>query len=135
MGGTNPYIDQETPKPATRKFQITFLPMNRTVEVDPASIPYGVTGLPGSILDIALSNGVEIDHACGGVCACSTCHCIIREGFETCSDMSDAEEKEVSYAPGLTPKSRLSCQAVPDGSRNLIVEIPNWNRNAVREGH
>jgi 2Fe-2S ferredoxin len=135
MGGSNPYIAQEEPELPTQKYTITFLPANVTVEVDPEKIPYGVTGRPGSILDIALANGIDIDHSCGGVCACSTCHCIVREGDATLSEMSDAEEEELSYAPGLTPKSRLSCQAVPDGSRNLVVEIPSWNRNAVREGH
>jgi 2Fe-2S ferredoxin len=135
MGGTNPYVEQAAPQPAAKKFTITFLPMNVTVEVDPEKLPYGVTGLPGSILDVGLAHGVDIDHACGGVCACSTCHCIVREGIESVSEMSDAEEDELSYAPGLTPKSRLSCQSVPDGSRNLVVEIPNWNRNLVREAH
>ena len=66
MGGTNPYLEQDAPAPATQKFTITFLPMNVTVEVDPAKIPYGHTGLPGSILDIALAHGIDIDHACGG---------------------------------------------------------------------
>ena len=135
MGGTNPYIDHHAPPPATKRFTITFLPMNVTIEVDPEAIPYGVTGLPGSILDIALAHGIEIDHACGGVCACSTCHCIVREGGQTVSEMTDAEEDELSFAPGLTPNSRLSCQSVPDGSTNLVVEIPGWNRNATREGH
>jgi len=135
MGGTNPYVQQETPEPATQKFTITFLPMNITVEVDPEKIPYGITGRPGSILDIALANGVDIDHACGGVCACSTCHCIVREGIASCSEMSDAEDEELSYAPGLTPNSRLSCQTVPNGRKNLVVEVPNWNRNIVREAH
>ena len=135
MGGSNPYINQEAPSPAIQKFTITFLLMNVTVEVDPEKIPYGVTGLPGSILDIGLANGIDIDHSCGGVCACSTCHCIVRDGLETISEMSDAEDEELSFAPGLTPNSRLSCQSVPDGTRNLIVEIPNWNRNMVREGH
>lgn len=135
MGGTNPYVDQDAPPPATQKFTITFMPMNVAVEVDPERIPYGETGLPGSILDIALANGIDIDHACGGVCACSTCHCIVREGLETIPDMSDAEEDELSFAPGLTPRSRLSCQSVPDGSHNLVVEIPDWNRNIVRETH
>ena len=133
MGGSNPYISEEAPKPASQKFTITFLPMNVTVEVDPEKIPYGDDGLPGSILDIALAHGIDIDHSCGGVCACSTCHCIVREGFPTLSEMSDAEEYQLSFAPGLTTKSRLSCQTVPDGSRNLVVEIPSWNRNAVRE--
>lgn len=135
MGGSNPYIPQGPPNPASQKFKITFLPMNVTVEVDPEKIPYGDTGLPGSILDIALAHGIDIDHSCGGVCACSTCHCIVREGINTLSEMSDAEDYQVLQAPGLTPQSRLSCQSVPDGSCNLIVEIPSWNRNIVREGH
>jgi len=133
MGGTNPYISQEAPKPASQKFKITFLPMNVTVEVDPEKIPYGDDGLPGSILDIALANGIEIHHSCGGVCACSTCHCIVREGGSTLSEMSDAEDYQLLDARGLTPMSRLSCQSVPDGSRDLVVEIPAWNRNLVRE--
>jgi 2Fe-2S ferredoxin len=135
MGGTNPYIEQQEPELPTQKYTITFLPANVTVEVDPEQIPYGVTGRPGSILDIALSHGIDVDHSCGGVSACSTCHCIVRDGDASLSEMSDSEEEELSYAPGLTPKSRLSCQAVPDGSQNLVVEIPTWNRNAVREGH
>jgi 2Fe-2S ferredoxin len=135
MGGTNPYIDRDPPPPATQKFTVTFLPMNVTVEVDPEKIPFSGTGLAGSLLDIALGHGIDVDHACGGVCACSTCHCIVREGGESLSEMSDCEEDELSYAPGLEPSSRLACQSVPDGSRNLVVEIPNWNRNAVRESH
>lgn len=118
----------------SQKYTITFLPMNVTVEVDPERIPYGVTGLAGSILDVALAHGIDIEHACGGVCACSTCHVVVREGSDSVSEMTDAEEDELSYAPGLTPNSRLSCQSVPDGTRNLVVHVPSWNRNAVREG-
>jgi len=136
MGGRNPYFD-ELPSGvrATRPFTVTFLPMNVRVEVDPDRIPYGETGLPGSILDIALAHGIDIDHACGGVCACSTCHAVVREGGETLSEMTDGEEDQLAYAPGLTPESRLSCQAVADGSRDLVVYIPEWNRNLVRESH
>ena len=135
MGGSNPYVQQAPPNPATKKFTITFQPMNVTVEVDPEKIPYGHTGLPGSILDVALANGIDIDHACGGVVACSTCHCVVRGGINSCSEMTDAEDEELSFAPGLTPNSRLSCQTVPDGSADLTVEIPGWNRNIVREAH
>src|SRR3954463_2751955 len=135
MGGTNPYIPVNEPTPATQKFKITFQPMNVTVEVDPEQIPYGVTGLPGSILDIALSHGIAIDHSCGGGCACSTCHVIVRQGGNSLSEMIEAEEDQLSFAPGLTPSSRLSCQSVPDGTMDLVVEVPEWNRNAVREGH
>jgi len=136
MGGRNPYFDElASVTAATRKFKVTFLPMNVTVEVDPEDFPIGDTGLPGSILDIALGHHVELDHACGGVCACSTCHCIVEKGGETLSEMSDGEEDELYNAPGLSPKSRLSCQAVADGSQDLVVFIPDWNRNAARENH
>jgi 2Fe-2S ferredoxin len=133
MGGSNPYLTGDVPEPATQPFKITFQPMNVTVDVDPEKIPYGVNGLPGSILDIALAHGVDIDHSCGGVCACSTCHVIVRQGLNSTSEMSDGEQDELLSAPGLSPNSRLSCQTVPDGSEDLVVEVPAWNRNAVRE--
>ena len=136
MNGRNPYFDElEGIEAPTQRYTITFLPMNVTVEVDPEKMPYGDTGLPGSILDVALKHGVEIDHACGGVCACSTCHCIVQEGEGSLSEMSDGEEDQLSYAPGLTPNSRLACQAVANGTRSLVVYVPEWNRNAVRESH
>jgi 2Fe-2S ferredoxin len=136
MGGRNPYFDElEGIEPPTQKYTVTFLPMNVTVAVDPDRIPYQETGLPGSILDIALAHNIDVEHACGGVSACSTCHCVVREGEESLNEMSDGEEDQLSFAPGLTPQSRLSCQSVPNGTSNLVVYIPDWNRNAVREGH
>jgi len=135
MGGSNPYIQQPDVKLPTRKYKITFMPMNVTVEVDPKQFPYGHDGLPGSILDIALGQGIEIDHACGGVCACSTCHCIVREGLDSTNEALDEELDQLDNAPGLTDESCLSCQAVPDGSCDLVVEIPDWNRNLVQEAH
>ena len=83
MGGTNPYIEEVKYKKATKKFKVTFLPSGKTVEVDPEKFPYGHNGLPGSILDISEGFKMGLDHACGGVCACSTCHSIIREGLES----------------------------------------------------
>lgn len=135
MGGVNPYIKEAEVRLPTRKYRITFMPMNVTVEVDPAKIPYEHNGLPGSILDIALGSGIEIDHACGGVCACSTCHCFVKEGMNSTNDAADAELDQLDNAPGLRPTSRLACQAVPDGSVDVVVEIPEWNRNLVAEGH
>jgi 2Fe-2S ferredoxin len=134
MGGQNPYIQDAEVRLPTRKFTITFLPMNKTVEVDPCDLPYGDHGLPASILDIALGNGIELDHACGGVCACATCHVVVREGLNTCSETTDDEEDQLDEAYGITPESRLGCQCVPDGNRDLVVEIPGWNRNLSREG-
>lgn len=133
MGGSNPYIKTQAPGGPTRKYKIKFLPDNKEVEVDPANMPTSATGLPGSILDIALALGVDIDHACGGVCACSTCHVVVREGLSSCNESTEEEEDQLDKAPGLTPKSRLACQVVPNGTQDLIIEIPNWNRNLVRE--
>ena len=139
MGGTNPYISSpKTEKPQDRftiEFRGTDSSLNRIVEVTPDELPSSGTGLPGSLLDIALALDIEIDHACGGVCACSTCHVIVREGLRTCNEAEEAEEDMLEKAPGLTSQSRLACQCVPNGKSNLVVEIPSWNRNLVREGH
>jgi 2Fe-2S ferredoxin len=133
MGGSNPYIEETKYTPATRKFKVTFLPEERTVEVDPDNLPYGHDGLPGSILDISTGYRMGLDHACGGVCACSTCHVIVHEGLESCNEPNDAELDQLDEAPGLTAKSRLGCQCVPDGTQDVIVEIPAWNRNFAKE--
>ena len=135
MGGSNPYIQQPEVNPPTRSYRMTFMPMNVAVEVDPDRIPYDHNGLPGSVLDIALGNGVEIDHACGGVCACSTCHVIVRAGADSANEPIEEELDQLDNAPGLQEHSRLACQCVPDGSVDVVVEIPGWNRNLVQEGH
>jgi 2Fe-2S ferredoxin len=135
MGGQNPYIEEVKYKPATRKFKVTFVREGKTVEVDPEKIPYDHNGLPGSILDIALGARLPLDHACGGVCACSTCHVIVQQGLESCNEATDAEYDQLDEAPGITPKSRLSCQCVPDGTQDLVVEIPEWNKNYAKEDH
>ena len=135
MAGINPYIErveQELPK---QKYELTFLPMQKKVVVSPDSIKSDFDGLPGSILNAALEAGIDIDHSCGGVCACSTCHIIVKEGLESCNDATEDEEDMLDLAPGLNPKSRLACQCVPDGSQGIIVEVPEWNRNLVSEDH
>jgi ferredoxin, 2Fe-2S len=101
--------------------------------VNPEELPYGDHGRPGSILDIAMHHGIDVDHACGGVCACSTCHVIVRDGLASCGRPTEKEEDQLDAAYGPTPQSRLACQCVPDGSMDLVVEIPRWNRNLVRE--
>ena len=116
-------------------YKITFLPAGKTVEIDPAALEEPRDGERGSLLQAAHEAGVEIDHACGGVCACSTCHVIVREGGETIPAAEDDEEDQLDNAPGLTLQSRLACQAVPDGSKDVVVEIPSWNRNLVSESH
>ncbi len=135
MGGTNPYIQQSQIERAKSKFKVRFMPMNLEVEVDPSKIPFGDTGLPGSVLDIAMANGVSIDHACGGVSACSTCHVYVKSGAESCNEAQDFEYDMLDAAPQNKPESRLSCQCVPNGSKDLVVEIPEWNRNMVKEGN
>jgi 2Fe-2S ferredoxin len=137
MGGKNPYIEEAKYTPATQKFNVTFVKedksVDKIVEVDPAKFPYGHDGLPGSILDIALGNHIQLDHACGGVVACSTCHVIIHEGSESCNEATDAEFDQLDEAAGVTAKSRLGCQCVPDGTKDMVVEIPGWNRNYAKE--
>jgi 2Fe-2S ferredoxin len=133
MAGTNPYIRPAETRLPAQKYTVTFQPSGKTVEVDPADLPYDRTGLPGSILDIALENDVQLDHACGGVVACSTCHVIVRAGSETCGEASDDELDMLDQAPGVEPTSRLGCQCVPDGTTDVVVEIPQWNRNLVSE--
>jgi len=133
MGGVNPYIKPAEVKKPTRKYTITFLPEGKTFTVDPSVGRYGHNGLELSVLDISEAAGVEIDHSCGGVCACSTCHVYVRQGLESCNPVSDDEGDQLDEARGLELDSRLSCQCVPDGTQDVVVEIPSWNRNLVRE--
>lgn len=97
-------------------------------------MPYDRHGQPGSILEIALAHGVDIDHACGGVAACSTCHVVVTEGYDSIPEPTDREMDYLDMAPGLTPVSRLACQAVASGKCDLKVQVPGWNRNHAREG-
>ncbi|MCG3173286.1 MAG: hypothetical protein GMKNLPBB_01464 [Myxococcota bacterium] len=139
MSGRNPYIDTPAAEPPKKSYSIRFTGEEAggemTVKVDPEHLPSKHEGEPGSILQAALGAGIEIDHACGGVCACSTCHVIVEEGLDTCPPASDAEEDMLDLAPDLTPRSRLACQTIPNGEKNLVVRIPGWKRNLVRENH
>ena len=116
-------------------YRITFLPGNKTVDVDPETLGEAHDGEDGSVLHLAELNHIEIDHACGGVNACSTCHIIIREGASGFNVAEEDEEDMLDNAPGLTLSSRLACQAVPNGSCDVVIEIPSWNRNKVSEAH
>jgi 2Fe-2S ferredoxin len=139
MAGVNPYIQKVQAAKAARPFQVTFIDEatgeRKEVPVDPATFPFGQLGQDGSLLDIATEAGVEINHSCGGVCACSTCHVYVKEGLSSCSKPTEDEEDMLDEAPALTPESRLSCQCVPNGTVDLVVVIPKWNRNQVQEGH
>ena len=138
MDGRDPSVPEPDSELPTRKFKITFVDdqnHEHVVEVDPDRIPYDTHGRPGSLLEIALGHGVAIDHACGGLCACSTCHVIVREGLDACSPPTDEEEDRLDEAYGVTSSSRLACQCIPNGTQDLVVHIPSWNRNLAREGH
>ena len=87
-----------------------------------------------SVLDVALSNGIGIEHACGKVCACTTCHVIIREGFDSLAESDELEDDLLDKAWGLEPESRLGCQAIVQ-DENLVVEIPKYTINHAAEDH
>lgn len=133
MGGSNPYIKPASYRKPARPYKISFPELGVEIEVDPAKLPYGRTGLPGSVLDVALAHGVAIDHACGGVVACSTCHVTVKGGLGSCSAATDDELDQLDKAPAVTAQSRLACQCVPDGTQDVVVAIPEWNINKARE--
>lgn len=110
--------------------KVTFLPANVTVEFEPGKLPYQEHGKPGSLLDLALNFGVDLEHACGGNCACTTCHVVVKQGDGNLSPMQDDEADRLDLAAGLTLHSRLACQSVVTG--DVVVEIPSWNRNYAR---
>lgn len=85
-----------------------------------------------SICEALLDNGIEIEHACDMSCACTTCHCIVREGFDSLPESTEDEDDMLDKAWGLEPESRLGCQArVTD--EDLVVEIPRYTINHARE--
>ena len=104
----------------------------KTVEFEHGKMPFQEHGLPESFLDVAMNHGIPLEHACGGSCACTTCHLIIRQGERNLSDMEDNEADRLDTAWDLTTTSRLGCQAVVTG--DVTVRLPAWNRNYVSEG-
>lgn len=110
--------------------KITFLP-------NPELCPGGVTvhAEEGeSILEVALRNNIEIEHACEMSCACSTCHCIVKKGFDSLKPSSDQEEDMLDKAWGVEPHSRLSCQARVT-KQDLVIEVPRYTLNHAKEDH
>ncbi|GAB3447917.1 ISC system 2Fe-2S type ferredoxin [Massilia solisilvae] len=108
---------------------------NITVLPHPDFAPEGATFYAepgGTLCDAMLAHRVEIEHACGKVGACTTCHVIIREGYGALEDPSDGEEDMLDRAWGLAPTSRLSCQVVL-GEADLVVEIPRYSINLEKE--
>ena len=104
------------------KHKVTFEPAGVTVEVEPAEYPYGRHGRPGSLLDIALSHGVQIEHACGGAGACGTCRVAVVAGGASLSEPSDDELDRIELTSPGSGDFRLACQAVVTGE--VTVRVP-----------
>jgi len=115
--------------------EITFLPEQKTVQFEHGKLPYEEHGKQESILDIALNFGISLDHACGGNCACTTCHVWVKQGAENLSEMDDDEADRLDMAADLQLNSRLGCQAQIIRPGKVVVETPAWNRNYVSEEH
>lgn len=87
-----------------------------------------------TILDVALKNEIDIEHACEKSCACTTCHVVVREGFDSLEESDELEDDMLDKAWGLEPESRLSCQACV-ADEDLVVDIPKYTVNIVSENH
>ncbi|GHE87926.1 ISC system 2Fe-2S type ferredoxin [Thalassotalea profundi] len=87
-----------------------------------------------SVLNVILKNDIDLEHACEKVCACTTCHVIIREGFDSLAESDELEDDLLDKAWGLEPESRLSCQALV-ADEDLVVDIPKYTVNMVSENH
>ncbi len=99
------------------------------------ALPYEGHGKPKSFLDVAENFDFHLEHACGGSCACTTCHVVVKQGGEWISEMEDDEADRIDMAADLQLGSRLGCQAVIlSNDADIVVEIPSWNRNYVSEG-
>ena len=118
----------------------------RIILEDPASLNEDGSDTPEHVvmaaegehlLEVALRHHVNIEHACGGVCACSTCHVYIEQGDDCLAEPTEAEEDRVEEAAGLQINSRLSCQCdiikAPEDGQPITMRVPAWNRNAVKE--
>ena len=112
--------------------KVTFKNLDRTVEFESGKLPYDDHGKPESLLDIAMNFGINLEHACGGSCACTTCHVHVKQGADNLSPPDEDELDRLDMAADLRLESRLGCQAVVTG--DVTVEIPAWNRNYISEG-
>jgi 2Fe-2S ferredoxin len=131
QGGVTSTVEAPGPNVA----RVTFLPEGKTVEFELDKLPYKHHGKPRSILDVAENFNIFLDHACGGNCACTTCHVWVKKGKEGLSEMDDDEADRLDMAADLQLDSRLGCQAVIEKPCDVVVEVPAWNRNYVSEEH
>jgi 2Fe-2S ferredoxin len=107
----------------------------RVIEFDPAKAPFQHDGRPASILDVLLGHGIPLEHACGGSCACTTCHVIVKRGVDRLTPSEDNEDDLLDKAVGLTPTSRLGCQAVvTDPDAVIEILVPRYTVN-IESGH
>jgi 2Fe-2S ferredoxin len=104
----------------------------KTVEFEHGKLPFQEHGLPESFLDVAMNFGIHLEHACGGSCACTTCHLFIKQGEQHLSEPADNELDRLDTAWDLRTNSRLGCQAVITG--DVVAEFPLYTRNYVQEG-
>lgn len=133
--GRNPYIDQEH-SPPTKAYQLKLRNTGQVIQVEPSDLPdEHYDGVEGSVLALLLRAGIDLNHSCGGVVGCSTCHIYVHQGIETSSEAIEEEEDQLDFAPAVQENSRLACCFVPNGDQHVEVEIPIWNRNAVSEDH
>ncbi|MGQ9723761.1 MAG: ISC system 2Fe-2S type ferredoxin [Tepidimonas sp.] len=108
-----------------------------TVLPHPELCPQGATfraPTGTSLCEALLDHGIEIEHACEMNCACTTCHVVVRQGFESLNEATEEEEDMLDKAWGLQPQSRLSCQARL-GTQDVTIEIPRYSINHARERH
>ena len=87
-----------------------------------------------NLCEALLENDIEIEHACELSCACTTCHVIVREGAASLNESTEEEDDLLDRAWGLTPQSRLSCQAIV-AKEDLVIEIPKYSINHAKESH
>lgn len=87
-----------------------------------------------SVCEALLENGIALEHACEMSCACTTCHVVVKQGFDSLGEADEIEEDLLDKAWGLTPNSRLACQAVV-ADQDVTIEIPKYTINHARERH
>jgi len=109
---------------------------DRVIEFDPRKAPFQHDGQPASILDVMLGHGLHLEHACGGVCACTTCHVVVKKSYDKLRPAEENEEDLLDKAVGLTPTSRLGCQAVVlDPDAEIEVVVPRYTVNIESGSH
>lgn len=125
------HVDPIDPKTAKMTVRFVMEDPESLGQSKPETVAYANPGM--NLLEVALANNISLEHACGGVCACSTCHVYVEQGNENLSEATEAEEDRVEEAPGLQRNSRLSCQCVIEKQGPIQIRVPAWNRNAVKE--